>query len=345
MQLFFPQSSRPFATSRFLLVVALVLPLLLADSLLAQRASPTRIGRNSTKMKQTLESLVDNIENSICEIKDGKDSVAMGTVVSSDGLIVSKYSEVESVENIICKLSAGQELPAKIVAELEDYDLVLLKIEANNLSPIEFPDEEVAVDVGSIVLSADEKGKMISMGIATVTPRRFQMRQPRASANRGFLGIECSPVDEGLEIGRITPRSGAQKAGLKRSDILVEFEGTKVPSVPKLISLLEDHAPDDEVSVLIQREDETMNKTVQLGKMPAGSAAQDRWGGGPFSERRFGFPSVISHDCVIRPSDCGGPLVNSDGQIIGINIARALRVSSYAAPIDKVKEFVEANLE
>ncbi len=327
----------------FTICVAFLLPLLFTDFLSAQRTSPTRIGRNSTQMKQTLESLVDPIEKSICEIKDGKESVAMGTIVSANGLIVTKLSEIQEVENLTCKLADDQEKPAKIVAELEDYDLVLLKIDAENLSPIDLPDSELEITAGRIVLSADANGNLISMGITSVAPRRFEMRQPRASSNRGFLGIDCSPVDQGLEIGRITPRSAAQKAGLKRSDILVEFEGSKVPSVSSLIALLEDHAPEDEVSVLIQREEKTMEKTIQLGSMPAGSAAQDRWGGGPFSERRFGFPVVIAHDCAIRPSDCGGPLVDSDGKVIGINIARALRISTYAVPIHEVKKFVAAN--
>jgi S1-C subfamily serine protease len=34
----------------------------------------------------------------------------------------------------------------------------------------------------------------------------------------------------------------------------------------------------------------------------------------------------------LQPWLCGGPLVNLDGQAIGLNIARASRVTTYALP-------------
>jgi serine protease Do len=58
--------------------------------------------------------------------------------------------------------------------------------------------------------------------------------------------------------------------------------------------------------------------------------------GGALSERRNGFPMILQHDAVLRPSDCGGPLVDLDGKVVGINIARAGRTESYAAPTQAV---------
>jgi serine protease Do len=323
--------------------IAIVCLFLLENTVNAQRRSPTRSGRNSTTMKTTMESLIGSTRDSICELKSGNDRVALGTIVSADGLIVTKLSEVQAIENLKCELADDRKFDVKLIAESDRYDLGLLKIETDGLSAAPLDAGEVELDAGNIVLSANEKGRAISMGITTVPPRRFQMRQPRAQAGRGFLGIECSPVSEGLEIGRVTSGSGAQKAGLRRSDILVELAGKKVPSVAKLIELLEDFSPDDEVEILIAREEEKKTVTVRLGKVPATTGVQDRWGGGPFSERRFGFPTVIAHDCAIKPNDCGGPLLNSDGKVIGINIARALRVSTYAVPIAEVAKFVEQN--
>ena len=39
---------------------------------------------------------------------------------------------------------------------------------------------------------------------------------------------------------------------------------------------------------------------------------------------------------------CGGPLVNLDGQCVGINIARAERVSSYALPSSTARSAIES---
>jgi S1-C subfamily serine protease len=66
---------------------------------------------------------------------------------------------------------------------------------------------------------------------------------------------------------------------------------------------------------------------------------------GPISARATGFNRVFMHDSVIIPNQCGGPLVNLDGRAVGINIARAGRVSTYALPADTVQSVVKGLLE
>ena len=59
--------------------------------------------------------------------------------------------------------------------------------------------------------------------------------------------------------------------------------------------------------------------------------------GGPLSERADDFPGgVLQHDTVLQPTECGGPLVNLDGKVVGINIARAGRVESYCLPANEL---------
>ena len=57
---------------------------------------------------------------------------------------------------------------------------------------------------------------------------------------------------------------------------------------------------------------------------------------GPLSRRRNGFPAVFTHDTVLKPAQCGGPLVDLSGKVVGINIARAGRSSTYALPTETV---------
>ena len=45
------------------------------------------------------------------------------------------------------------------------------------------------------------------------------------------------------------------------------------------------------------------------------------------------------------PEDCGGPLVDLEGRVLGINIARAGRVESYALPASVVRETVDRLLQ
>ena len=51
----------------------------------------------------------------------------------------------------------------------------------------------------------------------------------------------------------------------------------------------------------------------------------------------------MQHDAVLSPQDCGGPLVDLDGKVVGINIARAGRVETYALP-SKLARSVLASL-
>jgi serine protease Do len=88
-----------------------------------------------------------------------------------------------------------------------------------------------------------------------------------------------------------------------------------------------------------QRDGETQRAKVTLGAFQSQDpppSRYDRWGGGPFSERRFDIPAVLPHDIPVAPEDCGGPLFDRHGRLVGINIARALRVATYAVPIERV---------
>jgi S1-C subfamily serine protease len=53
---------------------------------------------------------------------------------------------------------------------------------------------------------------------------------------------------------------------------------------------------------------------------------------GPRSTRLSGFERVIQHDTVLNPDECGGPVLDTQGRFVGLNIARAGRVVSLALP-------------
>ena len=59
------------------------------------------------------------------------------------------------------------------------------------------------------------------------------------------------------------------------------------------------------------------------------------------NDRSSDFPAVFQHDTVLQPNQSGGPLVDLDGHVIGINIARAGRTESYALPADLILPLIE----
>ena len=62
--------------------------------------------------------------------------------------------------------------------------------------------------------------------------------------------------------------------------------------------------------------------------------------GSQLSARRSGYPMILTHDSVVKPADCGGPLVDLDGNVIGINISRAGRTESWVIPTEVIRELL-----
>jgi serine protease Do len=91
------------------------------------------------------------------------------------------------------------------------------------------------------------------------------------------------------------------------------------------------------------RENHEINVRATLGRMSGLPATRGYWMNrmsGRMSQRRAGFPQAIQHDTVLEPEQCGGPVVNLAGQAVGLNIARAGRVETYAVPADVVKGLI-----
>ena len=58
------------------------------------------------------------------------------------------------------------------------------------------------------------------------------------------------------------------------------------------------------------------------------------------SQRYDNFPSVFQHDAPLFPEECGGPITNLDGDVVGINIARLGRAASYAIPASTIQSLI-----
>jgi serine protease Do len=200
--------------------------------------------------------------------------------------------------------------------------------------------ESKAAGVGNWVVAPGPGDAPAAVGVVSVAARSVTARDLPASNNPsgGYLGIELAESAEvGARIGRVTPDSPAAKAGLKPDDLLVSLAGLAVQDAESLLNAMQQHKAGDVVTIRVKRRGEEVELKATLERRPGGRRGdfQNRMGSA-LSERRNGFPTVLQHDAVIRPSDCGGPLVDLDGKVIGINIARAGRTESYAAPTEAV---------
>jgi len=106
-----------------------------------------------------------------------------------------------------------------------------------------------------------------------------QLKQS-GSVVRGWLGVliqQITPeIAEGLEIkgvkgvlvADVTPDSPAEKAGIERGDIIVDFNGKEVDEVTELTTMVAGVAPGSQVNVKLIRDGNEKDVTVKLGKLP-----------------------------------------------------------------------------
>ena len=159
------------------------------------------------------------------------------------------------------------------------------------------------------------------------------------------MGIVLDESAEGPKIQEVVPDTGAAKAGLQVNDVVTHLNGSRVQNREELIRRVRELKPGDKVQLKLIRGDKEQAVDVILGEfaqMVAGH--RDRFQntmGGPLSERRAGFPTVLQHDTVLQPNQCGGPLVDLEGKVVGINIARASRVASYAIPAAAIRPLLD----
>lgn len=291
--------------------------------------------RDNADMIQLVQPIAESVKDSVVQVLSGGQPVALGTIVSADGFVLTKRSEL-SGDPIRVRLSDNRLLPARVAAVRRRNDLAMLRIESSvTLAPVRFT--SVEPQIASFLISVGRKGGPIGLGVVGV-------KAARRVDHRGRLGVVLESDSSGRALVQgVWPDSGADLAGIREGDLIVAIDGREENSRGGVIETLRGKFPGESVRLTILRPSESssaletleMNAKIrEFGLMQ--ESKSDSKVNGPRNVRLTGFDRVIQHDTVLDVDECGGPVLDSQGRVIGVNIARAGRVVSYALPASLV---------
>ncbi len=271
--------------------------------------------------------------------------VCLGTVASEDGLIITKASEVGMTStDVSIALPDGLTVPAKRMAVDHKLDLMLLSV-AEPLEPPNF-DSDAAAPAGALLFTVGREGSPIAFGV-----RSLDAYQPgRNDVSTPYLGVRVRPVtnDEraahddkpGVIVLVVSPATPAARIGLRAGDFITRIAETTVENQPQLGEVVRRHAAGEIIDVvrLNGATEEVLRARLTPRPIEQGpSPSTPRF---PASRRSSGFGPVIQHDTTLRADQMGGPLVDLDGRVVGVNIARTDRTKSYALAASTVQEAI-----
>jgi len=327
---------RSFLSALLLGLALIVFPLPSSAQNGLERTSPAVLGAFRDVVAKPGESTV----RVLC---DGREA-ALGVVVDPAGWVLTKASLLARTK-LSVRLKNGKSFEAKLVGVEDKNDLAMLKLEgASGLKAIQWAPSKSA-EPGDFVASVGTGSLPVAIGVVSVetrkpAPREMSMMTP--DPNAGFLGVFIEDGKIGPVL-RVQPGGPASKGGVKDGDIVLRVAGRPIPDPDTLMATIQKYRPGDEITMKVKRGDDTPTLKVTLGKRPVTMLERgDKMNrmGSDLSARRGGFPVILQHDTVIKPGDCGGPLVDLQGKALGINIARAGRTESYAIPSEAVQELI-----
>lgn len=298
---------------------------------------------NGKETWKAFEPVREVLQASSAVIYDGWRSVAYGVVVSSDGYLVSKASEIDKVEELSVRIDRKHFKKVEVVAARVEWDVVLLKVEGEELPLIEWAESEPTH--GSWVVSngsTTRRDRRVRVGIISANPR--QIGGGRAPVVLGVT-LNTNKESEGLSIGKVYKDSGASEAGLESGDMILEADGVPVKSMEELQVVLKEKEPGDTLKLKIKRGDEERAYDVELKKRESvfeEEKTRNDAMSGRVSQRRSNFPRVLQTDLPLSVRSVGGPLLDLEGRCVGMNIARANRCETFAIPAKELREIVKA---
>ncbi len=271
---------------------------------------------------------------------------ARGVILTNDGYFLTKDSETPHSPAFTIAWPDGSRCEAHRVHVDATLDLLLAKAPRTNGVPIAWK-ASTSLGAGDWIVSATTpapQGCTLRLGVASARRRRI-------GGGDVAMGIRMNDnqATSGVLIVEVASESPAEAAGILQDDLLVSLQDEPVSRSGQVKQIISRFHAGEEVKLRVRRGKAESDFHVRLASR---SKIISNWGGedyanGGVSLRTDNFPEVIQHEIPLKPNDMGGPLLDLDGNALGLNISRVDRVTTFALPMEqfqvKAQEWVVAD--
>lgn len=84
--------------------------------------------------------------------------------------------------------------------------------------------------------------------------------------NRAMLGVTTEKTEQGAKVADVTEGSAAEKAGIKKGDIITKIGDTKIEDPDDLSNAIRKQKPGDKITITLIRDKKEQKITAELGK-------------------------------------------------------------------------------
>jgi len=300
------------------------------------------VDKQTDEFNQSLTPILTNAAKSTVRIWAGKRRLAYGTVIGNGDRVLTKWSEVAQANgNLRVEAADGGVAAATISGVYEKEDLAVLELRGTPLTPVKWSDDRPAL--GSFLIAPQPDGRPAAFGVVSVLERNLR------ETDRAYLGVFGSPdfKGPGVKIHDLAPDSPAAAAGLQEGDIILKVGDRTISGVLELKSALVDVSPGETVTLQVRVGKNVKDINILLGHRPqlpnilGDRLQQMERMGGAISQVRDSFSRAIQTDMRPKPDQIGGPVVNLQGNVVGITMARADRTRSFIMPSAAVEELLK----
>ena len=268
-------------------------------------------------------------------------SVGYGVLVSEEGFVFTKASMLEDLGDYSVRVDK-KVIDCKVDKTDVKWDLAILKFDLSHSGvPVKFAS------------SLPQIGELITCnGVTSLLKRRAKFGV--ISANQREIPAKVSALDfyasfeeeSGWSVEELFEDGKSEAAGLLVGDRILAVEGVSTDDDSKsLFDYFINKWPGDTANILIQRGEEKLELSIPYQwrhELFPKAIDRNEAMSGRISGRRTGFPQVIQHDIVLSQRSMGGPVLNLEGECVGMNIARFSRAETYAIPATVMLEILNS---